>query len=142
MRTMEVRTSTEKPYRYCRYGFGTVFPFQYQLGTNSVRFFRSSTDLVRFNVPVLSELSWNGRNCFFFQKFRKMRNSTENFLNENNMNHLSTCDRTELKKLPDQRTVYNLVRVGPNSRKIRGIHGMPYRSVFEDWGPGIPGPLN
>ena len=33
--SMEVRTSTEKPYRYCRYGFGTVFPFQYQLGTTT-----------------------------------------------------------------------------------------------------------
>ena len=30
---MEVRTSTENPYRYCWYGFGTVFQFQYQLGT-------------------------------------------------------------------------------------------------------------
>ena len=33
------------------------------------------------------------------------------------------------------RTVYNLVRVGPNSRKIRGIHGLPFRSVFLDLGP-------
>ena len=95
-RTMEVRTGRNG--RYGWYGFGTVFQFQYQLGTNSVRFFRSSTNLVLtrygFSVPVPT---WYGltfrycRNCLgtvgtvFFQKFRKMRNSTENFLNENNM---------------------------------------------------------
>ena len=57
----------KKQYRNCWYGFGTVFQFQYQLGTNSVRFFSSSTrlgtksvrffssstNLERFFVPVL-----------------------------------------------------------------------------------------
>ena len=39
---MEVHISTEKPYRYCWYGFGTVFQFQYQFGF----VLRSDTELV------------------------------------------------------------------------------------------------
>ena len=64
---MDDRTSTEKtvPELLVRfwngfsapvptwYELGTVFQFQYQLGTKSVRFSSSSTNLERFSVPVL-----------------------------------------------------------------------------------------
>ena len=69
---MEVRTSTEKPYRYCWYGFGTVFQFQYQLGTNSVRFFQFQYQLgTVLRSGTVGTVSERLKLFFFSKNFEK-----------------------------------------------------------------------
>ena len=80
---MEVHTSTEKPYRNCWYGFGTVYQFQYQLGT-----------VLGFGTIGT---------VFILQKFRKMRKTTKKYLQRK----LSELDRIYAKIFDIEKKIEN-----------------------------------